>query len=1325
MNKILFIFLFIFQSSAFYGQNSLVFKKIDQKNGLSNSRITGIIKEKNGFIWISTQNGLNRYDGHSFKVYQKSNSKISSNDISDIILDSKNRIWLSTLDGCLNLYSRDLDDFIVYNNYLKKSNSSSSNHINTILEDKNGTIWLATELGLVNFNIENKTFKNYEDSILKNINVTSLYQSDNGNLWIGSFGKGLFLIEKNSHEIKKIDLQNDHLIQFINVFEELNSDHLLIGTKGDGLSLFDLQTKKLKSYFDQNNSSLKKNTSIIRSLKMDSNSNLWIGTDGFGLYKIKFPNGDEPIIENFIYNPQQKSSLSGNAIYEITEIDNNSIWIGTAWNGINIFDLENTNEFFYSDFSGLNPFPVLSIHKTKDLLLFGTDGNGLSVYDLKNKKPYSIPKTPKAKYVQHISSNNNNLWLGTFSNGLIKYNLKKNSYQQFSKSKENKNSISFNDVRDLIFDKNNNIWIATWGGGLNYFDTKNEKFSSYQFKENDTTSLSNNNIVSIDKDDHTIWIATYGGGLNMFDIDSKSFKRFTFSEHHLETISSNFLFSLYKDSTNYLWIGTSGSGICRMNLNDFSIERFNSYKHSTITSIKEDENKNIWFGTKKGILKFDFKTKRIEMVQSLFGDFHINSAFKDINNNLYFGGIKGVKKFNPSHLHFSEKKIDVIITDFKLFNKKVPIAKEGILKKSIQVQKKITLKYSDNVFTFEYAGLNYPFSENLEYAIQLENFDKDWRKVGQDRTATFTNLSPGNYIFKVKSKLVGSSWNDNFTAINIKVLKPFWATWWAIALCLLFLLTLLLIARKYVIAWGKLKSSLEFEKLMHEKDNEIYTLKQQFFTNISHEIRTPVTLIISSINRLFEKQKLKESKQIKAAHTIRRNSNLLLRLVNELLDVRKLEKNEIKLSVSENELISYVREIYMSFSDIALDRGINYEFKTDIIKIYLWFDKNQLEKVIFNLISNAFKFTNDKGNIKICIEACNNEVILLVKDDGIGLSEEHQKKIFNRFYQVKYEHSEKNKGFGLGLSIAKEIVHLHKATIQVSSKLRVGSTFELKLLKGNVHFDDKKTTETQTSIEILQEKIQEKNKITLLLVEDNIEIQESLKELLEAKNFHILQAFNGLEGLQSVTKNLPDLIISDVMMPKMDGIEFTNKIKSNSTTNHIPVIILTAKTAFEDKAAGYQKGADDYISKPFDEELLIIRIENLLKSRKILKRKFSEEEYVNPMEINVNSKDQELLEKLYKCLQENLESKNLNSEFVSKEMNMSHSSLYKKIKFLTGLTYIEFIRDYKLSIAKQLIQENGYSVSEACYKVGYSDRKYFSKLFKDKFKQSPSYFIKK
>jgi len=371
-----------------------------------------------------------------------------------VILDSKNRIWLATLDGGLNFYDREKDDFIVYKNNIKNSNS---NHINTILEDENGTIWLATELGLVHFNPQDNTFKNYDDTILKNLNITSLYLSKKGDLWIGTFGQGLFVLEKLTQKIKKITLENNRKIDFINVFEALNPDNLLIGTKGNGLLIFDLQTNALNSFFKENNAVAKKNTAIIRSLKTDSNGNLWIRTDGFGLYKIQHPNSSQPSISNYMYSPQLKSSLSGNAVYEITEIDKNSIWIGTAWNGINIIGLDNENEFLYSDFLGLNPFPVLSVHKTKDLLVFGTDGNGLSAFDLKKNKKYPIENNEIVKYVQHISSHQKKLWFGTFSNGLIKYDIEKKKYKQFLNSKDNQKSLSFNDVRDLIFDDYNNI----------------------------------------------------------------------------------------------------------------------------------------------------------------------------------------------------------------------------------------------------------------------------------------------------------------------------------------------------------------------------------------------------------------------------------------------------------------------------------------------------------------------------------------------------------------------------------------------------------------------------------------------------------------------------------------------------------------------------------------------------------------------------------------------------------------------------------------------------------------------------------------------------
>ena len=1309
-----------------FGQTQPIFQKIDQTQGLSSSKITGIVKEKNGFIWISTQNGLNRYDGNIIKVYNKQNSNIESNDISSLYLDSKNRIWLTSYGGGLNLYDNINDDFISFKNLINDENSFISNRINTIKEDTNGFFWIGTEKGLCLFNYELNKITGFSNKGKNKLNITSIYQDKMGNLWLGTFSNGLLYFNTKNKEFKKIHTESKQTKNPINVIEELNSDKILLGTSGSGLLIVDLKTQKISNFF-YNNPSLNDKVKIVRSIRKDSEDNLWIGTDGYGLFELQYPNSKEPVIHNYMYNSQQ-ASVAGNAIYVITEDDDSNIWIGTAWNGISVLDKKNKTEIMLSDITGLNPTPVLSIFQNEENIYLGLDGNGLNIYNKKNKKIEFYNKNRiGAKYIQKIiQTKENKIWLGTFGNGLLKFDEKSKKVIKYNNIFDDDSSLSFDNVRDFIEDEKGDLWVATWGGGLNYLDVKKGTFSRF--------NLPNNNLVSILKDKDKIWTTSYGGGLTLFNLNKKEFVNYSFKEKDSTTISSNNLFSILKDTNGYLWIGTSGAGVNRMNLSSNKVDRFENFediKYKTITSIIEDNENNIWFGTKKGIIRYSYENNTFTTFSNLNGDFHINSAFKDKQGFLYFGGINGVLKFDPKTVTNTNLQPKVIIRNFKIFNKEVPIEEKGILNKNINITKDITLEHFHNVITFEFSALKFPISTNYEYAIKMENFDEDWRTIGRDRTATFTNLSPGNYVFKVKSKEIGSSWGTDFSSLKINIQKPYWLTWWAYSFYFIVFLIFLYLLRKYILAWGKLKSSLELEKITHEKDTELYNSKQQFFTNISHEIRTPVTLILSSINRLFDNQNTKDKKQIKAAHTIRRNSNLLLRLVNELLDVRKLETNDIVLNVSKGELISFAKEIYLSFSDIASDRNIKYIFNTDENLIYLWFDNNQLEKVIFNLLSNAFKFTNDGGKIELKIVAIANEVLLSVKDTGIGLSVNDQEKIFNRFYQVKYTHTKNNKGFGLGLSIVKDIVKLHKGNINVSSELKKGSSFEVTLLKGNEHFNDNTTInfenfEEANTIEKLQKKIsiRKNKKETILIVEDNIEIQESLKDLLENENYTILQAFNGVQGLKLASTNLPNLIISDVMMPEMDGFQLSNKIKANGITSHIPLILLTAKTANDDKLKGFEKGADAYITKPYNEEILINRIKNILKNRVLLKQKFTTEKLVNPKEVIVNSKDQLFLEGIYKVLEENLQENNLKADVISQSLNMSHSSLYKKIKSLTGLTYIEFIRDYKLSIAKQLIEENGYSVSEACYKVGYTDRKYFSKLFKNKFKENPSFYLK-
>lgn len=1346
MKRFINFFIAFFSGMAIcLSQSQVVFKKINQSTGLSNGRITSMAKEKDGFVWIGTNNGLNRYDGLGIKVYDKRNSSIGSNDISDILIDSKNRIWITTLGGGLNYYNPLNDTFQIFKNNPNNSKSLLSNNVSTLIEDSKGLIWLGTEKGLCCFNSVNKQFVSYTNQFSNNQtkksnSITSIYEDKNRDLWIGTFGNGLFLFDRNEKKFHQIKSEQIQVSDFINVIFPLDPDRILIGTSGSGLLLFDLATRKFSDFLKEN-LGLKQEVNIVRAIKIDRKNNLWIGTDGNGLFEVEYPNASHPVIHNYLYNSQLETSLSGNAIYSIMDDNDSNIWIGTAWNGISVLDKNNRSELLFSDIVGLNPSPVLSIYKSNKLLYLGLDGEGMTVFNTEsNKVKYYNEKNHntgiKGNYIQKITETKDGiLWLGTFKSGLVKFYTKTDQFIQYKHTFKNKSSISYDDVRDIIEDKNNNLWIATWGGGLNYFDTKTEKFISYRESANNNRTINNDNLIDMVQDGDKIWIATFGGGLNLFDTKKGLFRYYKYKDSDPNTISNNNIFSLFKDSKGYLWIGTAGGGINRMNLKTNRIERFeknDNIKYQTVTGIIEDDNNTIWFSTKQGIINYSYRTNTFNMLSKLSSEFHINSIFKDEKGWIYFGGIDGVVKVNPKTIEVDGKPPKVKLTNFKLFNKEVPIEENGILIKNIAYTDEITLNHYQDVLTFEFSALEFPFSSSCEYAIKMENFDREWRYIGKDRTATFTNLSPGEYTFMVKSKETGGQWGKEYASVKIHILRPYWFQWWAFLIYGIVLVFLFYLFRKYTIAWERLKANLEFEKLTHEKDNELYTLKQQFFTNISHEIRTPVTLILSSINRLFDKGELLESKQIKSAHTIRKNSNLLLQLVNELLDIRKLEANDISLKITESDFVSYCKEIFLSFSEIASDRDIDYTFNSEKPKIELWFDKNQFEKVLYNLLTNAFKFTKNGGTISVEIETDNDAVYLIVKDSGIGMSESHMSKIFNRFYQIKNSETEEKSGFGLGLSIAKEIIELHKGTIDVKSEKNKGSVFEVKLLKSNAHFydgeiekkDDLTIQESKTISHLKQKTVKsEVKKETILIVEDNLEIQESLKEILH-NDYNILQAYNGEEGLKIAGDHFPDLIISDVMMPVMDGIEFVKKLKLNIFTSHIPIIILTARTTLKNTMEGFETGADDYIAKPYDEELLKTRIANLLNNRRLIREKITNDNLLNPRELAISSPDQLFLEKLYQSLEPNLESNNLKAEIIAKEIGMSHSVMYKKIKALTGLSYVEFIRDYRLSIAKQLIQDLGYSVSDACYKVGYSDRKYFSKLFKEKFKKNPSEFLK-
>ncbi len=1340
------LFFLLLQSvfSPCFSQSQVIFNKINQTNGLSNDRVSSIVKEKNGFVWIGTENGLNRFDGNKIKIYNKQNSALSSNDISDLLIDRKGKIWIGTFGGGLNLYNPSNDKFKAYKNISNDNSSIPSNELNTIFEDSKGVIWVGTKNGFSFFNEKEQTFKTYQFDSKNNYSIShndvrSIYQDSNKDLWVGTFGGGLNKFETATGKFYRIKSSSAISPDYIHSLCGINKNEILIGTSGKGILTFNVNTLS----FQKKSFGIKKTINIVRCIKKAQNGSIWIGTDGVGLFKVDNINSLNPVVYNYTNDFRSESSISSNAIYALMEDENFNIWAGTAWNGVDMLGLNKDFNFIPSTSKGESPVSVLSVYKNNEAFFMGLDGKGLTVFSEKTNTTRLYNSTNKNSigddYIQYIyEAKDGTLWLGTFVNGLVNFNYDTGSIKQFKQNLGDSKSLSFNDVRYIVEDEKNNFWIATWGGGLNYFDVKTNEFKSFQEKTGDKNAISSSNVLSLQKDGSLIWLATFGGGLNLFDTKSNRFKVFKSVEGNPNSISSDYLYSILKDSKGNIWMGTAGEGINMLDTKTQKINRFDAFKnvrYQTVMAIVEDNKGLIWFSTKQGIFNYDYSTKTFKNFSNLNEDYHINSGFKDAKGLLYFGCSKGVIKFNPQTIKVQNITPEVKFTSFKLFNKEVPTGEDEILKKDITFSKDITLKHDQDVITFEFAAMLFPSSTSCEYQIKMENFDKNWRSIGKEGSATYTNLSPGDYVFKVRSRQLGSDWANQYSSLNITILKPFWTEWWAFLLYAFFGILLFYVLMKYIISWENMKADLRFEKFSHEKDLELYNLKQDFFTNISHEIRTPVTLILSSINKLLKNNELSVNQPQNPFGTIKKNGEYLLNLVNELLDFKKLEQQQIKLKVVKADWVAFSKEIYLSFKEFAYQKDVKFEFECSSPNIELWFDKNQMEKVLYNLFSNALKFTKAGGSIKLSIIETNTEVQFELVDEGIGISKKHLSKIFNRFYQAHDSNNENGAGFGLGLTISNEIIKLHQGEITVKSKKGAGSTFTIILKKGNSFFNKTEIDLSETDDEVIGNYFSTKRgnldtpvisaaikEQIVLIVEDNIDISNYVEELL-SNEFTILKAFNGKEGLEVALEKVPDLIISDLMMPIMDGIELTHNLKSNVNTSHIPVILLTARASFMHQIEGFETGADDYITKPFNESLLRARIKNILKNRTLLHEKFHSRDATDIVEFIKNKKDQEFLENLGLFIEKNIDSDNLAANLVAQELGMSHSVLYKKLKTITGLSLVEYMRDYRLKKAKQLLITKQFSINEVCYQVGYSDRKYFSKLFKERFGNPPTFYL--
>jgi len=1300
-----------------WGQAKNTFEHITVEQGLSQSAVLSIAQDSLGFMWFGTKDGLNRYDSKNIEIYRsKANdpkSLSSSININTLLVDSKGFLWVGTQHG-LNKYLADSDSFQQYLHQVNNPTSISNDVIRTLFEDNGGNIWVGTEKGLnkilPNGEFERIEIESFAKNGLTNDFIKAIYQDRQGVIWIGTTG-GLARMTnsgKNYHfKFFVSDKNNTGSISGndISAITEDKQGNLWIGTRLKGFNLFD-RNKETFTRLDSR-SGIGLNSDDVRKITVDKNGKLWIAT----LLGIHIYNPfTHKIEQHFINEPENSYSLTQNSIYDIYQDKLGSMWIGTYFGGLNITH------------SLISPFSLYQHFSYRNSL----SSNIISAM---------------------VEDDGKNLWIGTEGGGLNYFDRKNNRFIEFKHTVGRDNSLSSNLIKDLALDAEGNLWATTFEGGLNVFNTRTRTFKSSSLNSNRLSVLlidsrqqiwvgtrngvfiynkgtGKFNLVKIPRtfvyyifedSENRIWVACESG-LFLKEAKSKRFVNITLKDNPSWFLRIN---AISEDSKGKIWFATH-NGVLVYTYKDKSVKLYTENQGlptNTVLGVIEDNQKNIWFSTTKGLAKFEKGIFKIyNKADGLAGNvFNYNSFLKDSKGELFFGGFNGLLSFRPEDIKENKSKPEVILTSLRLSDKPVSVGDTTkILKKAIWQTSKIGIPYNENVFSLDLAVLNYISPEKNRYAYKLEGIDKQWNEL-QSSNISFNKLSDGDYTLLYKGSNNDGVWSD-VKKLHITIYPPFWKSWWAYLFYLTVLAGIAFVSIRYFIMEALLK-----------KEHEIHQLKIDFFRNVSHEIRTPLTLILGPLERLiqdigtnstFRNQLLGIDKHVKR----------LVKLINELLDFSKVEAGRMSLRIERVNLVDFVYDIYQSFQYKAKEGEIEYEFYSENPVIEAYIDQNQLEKVIYNLLSNAFKFTPNNGKIKVKIQENRNDISVRIIDSGKGIAKENKTKIFTDFYQEDTD--QRSIGTGIGLALSKSIAKLHKGDLIVED-IETATEFCLILKKGHEHLDGFQFIDDEAYDDDIQTVFSgdtgrytetEIDIPTILVVEDNKEVRDFVVETLKDR-YKMYTAENGSEGLKLAMNYIPDIIISDVMMPVMDGIEFCKGIKTDERTNHIPVILLTARSSEADELEGLKTGADAYITKPFTIDKLKYTVSNMVASQEIMRSKFSRRLSLEPNQPEIEHPDGKFIEKVLHLLEQNIGNPDFGVNDFAYEIGMSTPIFYKKIKAITGLTVNNFMKSFRLKRALQLMEQKQGTISEIAYIVGFTDPKYFSKEFKKQFGKTPTEFI--
>ncbi len=1398
------IIIIIIQIPVSNGQQTdLRFDKISRNQGLSQSEVNSICQDSDGFIWIGTLDGLNKFDGYNITVYRKNSdilNCISNNFIQSIFEDNHGKLWIGTYGGGINIYDKDKDEFISYthdnNNpksisddyinciyqlkngdilfgsrkgliVLDSNNTESGNpafmnyfdfEINSVAEDNTGIIWLATWQGLYKVIFDKNRIPHIIDqylndpktkgSIISN-SILSVFKDKERTLWVGT-DNGLDLLspdqlpnEKNirfQHFQYKENCKNCLPNNQVLTIHEDKSGKMWIGTRGGGLCSFNKVKKEFRTYTAIKNSPLSLSNNSIKCLYEDRTGILWIGTLGGGVNKTDLLRKQ---FSNYRITSEDNTPTPSNFIRAIYEDDNHLLWIGTLDGGLYTFNRTSDSFTQFNSISGRNVFSI-------------------------------------------IEGSDNKLWIGT-NGGINIVNQKTGKVVHHTMDYENPDSLISNSVFSIVKDDDETYWIGTWGALHHYIPAKGSRaayFVRYTNNVNDSNSISNNIIRHVYNDplNSNIWVSTMGGGLNrLIKIPGEKSVKFIQYKHNksvAKSISSDEVNMVVRSKAGDLWIATN-DGLNKLvpdkdpyRCSFVKFKEKDGLSGNHVQSVLEDAEGNLWIGTNNGLSKFDpnlFEFNNFDITDGLqSNEFSEHTCFINKSGEMFFGGVNGFNSFFADSIKKNTNNPLARITDFLIFNKQVPIGSYDknrvILEKSITQTKEIVLSYRDNVFTIEFSALHFASPEKNKFAYKMEGFNDKWLYTdSKNRKATFTNLKGGTYIFKVKASNNDGYWQTKPTELKIKITPPIWKTWQFFILYILVIIIIIYAIIKEIKSKEELKSEIALKNIEKEKAEELNQMKLQFFTNISHEFRTPLTLIMAPIENLIDSiarnSFLKEQLVM-----MQRNAQYLLKLINEIMDFRKAETGFWKVRASKNDMVAFVQEVALTFENIAKKKHIAFQFQAENEEIEAWFDKELLVKVLNNLIHNAFKYTSEGGQIDVSIKKdqgpvhtkfnykyelksegiqFDNYVSIKVSDNGIGISSQSIMDIFNRYYQVGSSDSDRHIGSGVGLALTKSLVLLSKGEIIVSSERNSGTEFIIRLPLGDSHLSDSEKAKDDIGVEPhtnyitdisdhnigltdndydMPESEDKSSAPLILVVEDNNDMRHFIMKNLK-RRFRVLEAHNGAEGYEIATEKIPDLVVSDIIMPGTDGIQLCKKLKKDILTSHIPVVLLTALNSIDNQIEGLETGADEYISKPFNYKLFETRVDNLIMSRKRLRERFSKEIEIESKDFTLNWRDQEFLDKIIKIVQEKISEPNLSVENLSKNAGMSRIHFYRKITALTDQTPSEFIKTIRLKEAARLLAENRLTVSEIAYQVGFTAPSYFTTCFGKQFGLTPKEYL--